>query len=101
MQILGSPCRHTSMNYAKKYQAELQAGNYYINKQLDATLCSLIYSLLRFTLHVLGAFCTHHQEYNQTVVTVIGTFLVSVWCGLNLLLRCPRSGIYCTVSWPS
>jgi hypothetical protein len=32
--------------------------------QLDATLCSLIYSLLRFTLHVSGAFCTHHQEYN-------------------------------------
>jgi hypothetical protein len=32
--------------------------------QLDATLCSLIYSLLRFTLHVSSAFCTHHQEYN-------------------------------------
>jgi hypothetical protein len=32
--------------------------------QLDVTLCSLIYSLLRFTLHVSGAFCTHHQEYN-------------------------------------
>jgi hypothetical protein len=32
--------------------------------QLDATLCSLIYSLLRFTIHVSGAFCTHHQEYN-------------------------------------
>jgi hypothetical protein len=32
--------------------------------QLDATLGSLIYSLLRFTLHVLGAFCTHHQEFN-------------------------------------
>jgi hypothetical protein len=32
--------------------------------QLDAALCSLIYSLLRFTLHVSGAFCTHHQEYN-------------------------------------
>jgi hypothetical protein len=51
--------------------------------QLDATLCNLIYSLLRFTLHVSGAFYTHHQEYNQTVVTVIGTFLVAVWCGLN------------------
>jgi hypothetical protein len=32
--------------------------------QLDATLCSLIYSLLRFTVHVSGTFCTHHQEYN-------------------------------------
>jgi hypothetical protein len=32
--------------------------------QLDVTLCSLIYSLLRFILHVSGAFCTHHQEYN-------------------------------------
>jgi hypothetical protein len=32
--------------------------------QLHATLCSLIYSLLRLTLHVSGAFCTHHQEYN-------------------------------------
>jgi hypothetical protein len=53
--------------------------------QLDAALRSLIYSLLRFTLHVSGAFCTHHQEYNQTIVTVIGTFLVSVWCGLNPL----------------
>jgi hypothetical protein len=42
--------------------------------QLDVTLCSLIYSLLRFTLHVSGAFCTHHQEYNQTVVTAIGTY---------------------------
>jgi hypothetical protein len=30
--------------------------------QLDATLCSLIYSLLWFTLHVSGAFCIHHQE---------------------------------------
>jgi hypothetical protein len=28
--------------------------------QLDGTLCSLIYSLLRFTMHVSGAFCTHH-----------------------------------------
>jgi hypothetical protein len=41
---------------------------YYYNiiliNQLDATLCSLIYSLLRFTVHVSGAFCTHHQEYN-------------------------------------
>jgi hypothetical protein len=27
--------------------------------QLDATLCSLIYSLLRFTLHVSGALRTH------------------------------------------
>jgi hypothetical protein len=33
--------------------------------QLDATLCSLIYFLLRFTLHVSGAFCTHHQEYKR------------------------------------
>jgi hypothetical protein len=41
---------------------------------------------LKFTLYVSGAFCTHHQEYNQTVFTVIGTFLVSVWCGLNPLL---------------
>jgi hypothetical protein len=32
--------------------------------QLDASLCSLIYSLLRFTLNVSGAFCAHHQEYN-------------------------------------
>jgi hypothetical protein len=23
--------------------------------------------------------------YNETVITVIGTFLVSVWCGLNPL----------------
>jgi hypothetical protein len=32
--------------------------------QPDVTPCSLIYSLLTFTLHVSGAFCTHHQEYS-------------------------------------
>jgi hypothetical protein len=32
--------------------------------QLDETVCNLIYSLLRFTVHVLGALYTNHQEYN-------------------------------------
>ena len=36
---------------------------YYINNQLDATLAVLFISHCKITLHVLDAFCVHHQEY--------------------------------------
>jgi hypothetical protein len=44
--------------------SRLTTGIILLINQRDATLCSLIYSLLRFTVHVSGAPCTHHQEYN-------------------------------------
>jgi hypothetical protein len=35
-----------------------------LNNQRDAVLSSRIYFHCEVTLHVWGAFCTHHQEYN-------------------------------------
>ena len=36
---------------------------YYIKNQQDATLAVLFISNCKITLHVLDAFCVHHQEY--------------------------------------
>lgn len=38
MQTLGSPCRHTSMNYAEKYQTEPQAEKSLLMR-LQAKVC--------------------------------------------------------------
>jgi len=36
---------------------------YYTKNQQDATLAVLFISHCKITVHVLDAFCVHHQEY--------------------------------------
>jgi len=38
---------------------------YYIKNQQDPTLAELFISNCKITLHVLDAFCVHHQEYKN------------------------------------
>ena len=37
------------------------------------------------TLHVSGAFCTHHQELHKTVITATGTS--------HMVVQLPRSNV--------
>jgi hypothetical protein len=57
--IFVGPCIVTSLNK---------------NNQRDAA-CSLCLYFLLSTLHVSGAFCTHHQEYLKTVHADFGTIV--------------------------
>jgi hypothetical protein len=48
--------------------------------------------LCKVTVHVLGASCTHHQEYIKTLDAITGTVHVSVW--FKSVERCPRFGFH-------
>jgi len=71
--------------------------------ELNSSLVRVIVFIIHceITLHISDALCTHHQEYIKIVNAVTGTNHVSVWCRFKTVKRCPRSGVYFTMSWPS
>jgi hypothetical protein len=69
-----------------------------LNNQRDAALSSRIYSSLRGYSTCFGSFLRPSSGVKyKTVDAITGTVHVSVW--FKSIERCPRSGVYFTMSW--
>jgi hypothetical protein len=73
---------------------------YYFTYIDDTQIKFIYYSLQDYSIRFR---CSLHPSsgVHKAVVAIAGTSHVSVWSRFKSVKRCPRSGVYLTMSWPN